>query len=49
MQGVIHKSIQFVCNNHEGKGGKGGIESLRELTAGAEKLLFSHWVSEDLD
>ena len=31
------ESIQFVYNIHEGKGGKGGTESLRELTAGAEK------------
>ena len=36
---VLGQSIQFVYNNHEGKGGKGGTESLRELTAGAEKLV----------
>ena len=32
------ESIQFVYNFHEGKGGKCGTESLRELTAGAEKM-----------
>ena len=35
---VSGESIQFVNNTHDGKGGKGGTESLRELTAGAEKL-----------
>ena len=34
---VSGESIKFVYNIHEGKGGKGGTESLRELTAGAEK------------
>ena len=29
--------IQLAYNNHEGIRGKGGSESLRELTAGAEK------------
>ena len=35
---VSGESIQFVYNIHDGKGGKGGTESLRELTAGTEKL-----------
>ena len=34
---VSGESIQFVYNIHEEKGGKGCTESLRELTAGAEK------------
>ena len=34
---VSGEPIQFVYNIHERKGGKGCKESLRELTAGAEK------------
>ena len=34
---IINESIQFVYSIHERKGGKGSSESLRELTAGAEK------------
>ena len=38
------KFIQCVYNVHDRKGGIGGNESLKELTAGAEKghFLFAH-------
>ena len=36
--------IQFVCYSYEGKRGKGGTESLWEITAGTEKL--GHWALE---
>ena len=36
---VSGKSIKFVYNIHERKGGKGCSESLQELTAGAEKFI----------
>ena len=42
---VSGKSIQLVYNDHEGIGGKGGSESLRELTAGAEKIICNHLYS----
>ena len=35
---LLGDSIQSVYTIHKGKGGKGGSESLRELTAGAEKM-----------
>ena len=37
MSNLCRVSGKFVCNIHEGKGGKGGTKSLWELTAGAEK------------
>ena len=36
---VTGESIQFLYNIHERKVGKGGSESLRELTAGTEKAI----------
>ena len=41
---VTGESFKFVYNIHEGKEGKGGTESLQELTAGAEKVcdIISH-------
>ena len=36
---VSGESIEFVYNIHERKEGEGGLEFLRELTAGAEKIL----------
>ena len=38
---VSGKSIQFVYNIHESKGGIGCLESLQELRAGTEKSNLS--------
>ena len=40
---VLGESIQFVYNIHEGKVGKGGFESLWELTAGTKQSQKDHF------